>query len=200
MFSTLKNESPTHLRLAQNELHMPLSVVSIIRGVDDPNANCIELRSLRRLVSIRWSRSWFFCRMYCRRSLSASCIARLRSSTCERRSFSLRRRSSMRRRRSSSRCSRNFCVASACAFSSSSFRCRSSFWRSLICFIRSSRSFCRSKMGDKLREVLILGIVSYVLNNVEYTKELHAAVIGNFVKSCKISKTAKTHSELIYNT
>lgn len=41
------------LRLAQNELHMPLSVVSIIRGVDDPNANCIELRSLRRLVSIR---------------------------------------------------------------------------------------------------------------------------------------------------
>lgn len=144
-----------YLRFAQKELHIPLSVVSIIRGVDDPNANCIELRSLRRFASIRMSRAWFFCMMYCRRSLSASCIARLRSSTCERRSFSRRRRSSMRRRRSSSFCSRNFCAASACAFSSSSFRCRSSFWRSFICFIRSSRSFCRSAGGRKT-EILFI--------------------------------------------
>lgn len=119
---------------------MPLSLVSIMRGVLDPNANWIELRSLRRLASIRWSRSWFFCRMYWRRSFSASCIARRRSSTCDRRSFSRRRRSSIRRRRSSSFCSRNFCAASACALSSSSLRCRSSFWRSFVCFIRSSRS------------------------------------------------------------
>uniref|UniRef100_A0A8D8ATM9 (northern house mosquito) hypothetical protein n=1 Tax=Culex pipiens TaxID=7175 RepID=A0A8D8ATM9_CULPI len=128
------------LRCAQNELHMPLSLVSIMRGVLDPNANWIELRSLRRFASIRWSRSWFFCRMYWRRSFSASCIARRRSSTCDRRSFSRRRRSSIRRRRSSSFCSRNFCAASACALSSSSLRCRSSFWRSFVCFIRSSRS------------------------------------------------------------
>lgn len=29
------------------------------RGVDEPNANAIELRSLRRFVSRRASRSWF---------------------------------------------------------------------------------------------------------------------------------------------
>lgn len=53
------------------------------RGVDEPNANAIELRSLRRFVSSRESRSWFFFKIYSRRSRSASSIAFFRSSTFE---------------------------------------------------------------------------------------------------------------------
>lgn len=51
------------------------------RGVDEPNANDIELRSFRLFVSSRASRSWFFRKIYSRRSLSASIIAFFRSST-----------------------------------------------------------------------------------------------------------------------
>lgn len=51
------------------------------RGVDEPNANAIELRSFRLFVSSRASRSWFFRKMYSRRSFSASIIAFFRSST-----------------------------------------------------------------------------------------------------------------------
>lgn len=53
------------------------------RGVDEPNANDIELRSFRRFVSRRASRSWFFFKIYSRRSRSASSIAFFLSSTCE---------------------------------------------------------------------------------------------------------------------
>lgn len=134
----------THLRCAQID---PLSL-SNMRGVDDPKANAIWLRSLRRFDSSRWSRSMFLRRMYSRRSFSASQIARFLSSTCVRFSQSRDFISSMRRRRSSSFCSRCFWVASACAFSSSSFLCRSSFCFSFSCFIRSSRSFCESEWSS----------------------------------------------------
>lgn len=127
-----------YLLWAQNEL---LSA-SIILGVELPNANPMDPRSCLRLVSKRWSLSWFFLKIYSLRSFSASQMAFFRSSTWFRRSLSLLLRSSIRRRRSSSFCSRNFCVANACAFNSSSFRWRSSFCLSFSCFIRSSRSFC----------------------------------------------------------
>lgn len=137
-----------YLRWAQME---PFSL-SNMRGVDEPNANAIWLRSFFLFDSRRWSRSIFLRRMYSRRSFSASQIAFFLSSTWVRLSLSRDLISSIRFRRSSSFCSRNFWVASAWAFSSSNFLCRSSFCFSFNCFIRSSRSFCVSEWSDAWEE------------------------------------------------